>query len=235
LKSSARCPTIPAAASGGERRTRRRGEWPRGNGGQMPFRISGKNIQIGEALRARVNERIADALKKYFDGGFSGHVTVTKEGFEFRTECAIHLDSGMTLHADAMAADAYASADQAALRVEKRLRRYKRRLKDHQAARADEGVSPELAGIAAPSYVIAALEEDAEEEPGDFNPVIIAESTTALKRLSVSEAVLELDLTGAPVILFRHAGHGRMNVVYRRADGHIGWIDPPGGIGADDH
>ena len=102
----------------------------------MPFRVSGKNIDIGEALRARINARIAEATAKYFDGGFSGHVTIGKEGFGFRTECVIHLDSGIVLEADALAADAYASADQAALRLEKRLRRYKRRLKDHQV-RAD--------------------------------------------------------------------------------------------------
>src|SRR5215470_8397921 len=95
----------------------------------MPFRVSGKNLDIGEALRDRVNARVADAMHKYFDGGYSGHVTVGKDGFGFRTECAIHLDSGITLHTEGMAADAYSSADQAALRIEKRLRRYKRRLK----------------------------------------------------------------------------------------------------------
>ena len=105
----------------------------------MPFRVSGKNIDIGEALRARINQRVAEATAKYFDGGFSGHVTIGKEGFGFRTECAIHLDSGITLEAQALAADAYASADQAAMRIEKRLRRYKRRLKDHQAAAAPIG------------------------------------------------------------------------------------------------
>jgi ribosomal subunit interface protein len=103
----------------------------------MPFRVSGKNIDIGEALRERVNARLVEALSKYFDGGYSGHVTVAKDGFGFRTECAIHLDSGVTLEAEAMAADAYASADQAAIRIEKRLRRYKRRLKDRQATRPD--------------------------------------------------------------------------------------------------
>ena len=102
----------------------------------MPFRVSGKNIDIGQALRARVNARIAEVTAKYFDGGFSGHVTIGKEGFGFRTDCVVHLDSGIVLEADALAADAYASADQAALRLEKRLRRYKRRLKDHQMARA---------------------------------------------------------------------------------------------------
>src|SRR3990167_9354355 len=103
----------------------------------MPFRISGKNIDIGDALRARVRDRIIEALQKYFDGGYSGHVIIDKDGFGFRTECAIHLDSGITLQSEAMAADAYASADQAAIRIEKRLRRYKRRLKDRHATRVD--------------------------------------------------------------------------------------------------
>jgi len=187
----------------------------------MPFRISGKNLDIGEALRERVNARIVEALGKYFDGGYSGHVTVEKEGFGFRTECAIHLDSGITLHTEASAADAYASADQAALRIEKRLRRYKRRLKDRHAAARGNGA----AAIDAPSYVIEA--PDDETEVAEFNPVIIAESTTVLKQLSVSEAVLELDLTGAPVVVFRHASDGRVNLVYRRPDGNVGWIDPP--------
>jgi len=190
----------------------------------MPFRISGKNLDIGEALRERVNARVAEALGKFFDGGYSGHVTVEKEGFGFRTECAIHLDSGITLHTEANAADAYASADQAALRIEKRLRRYKRRLKDRHAAAAR---SNGAAVIDAPSYVIEAPAQDDDTEVTEFNPVIIAESTTVLKQLSVSEAVLELDLTGAPVVVFRHASHGRVNLVYRRPDGNVGWVDPP--------
>jgi ribosomal subunit interface protein len=192
----------------------------------MPFRISGKNIDIGEALRGRINRRVAEATTKYFDGGYSGHVTIGKEGFGFRTECVIHLDSGTMLEADALAADAYASADQAALRIEKRLRRYKRRLKDHQTARGN-GAALEEPAVDALSYVIATPEYDSDEEMTEFNPVIIAETTTTLKRLSVSEAVMELDLTGAAVVVFRHAGHGRVNLVYRRTDGHIGWVDPP--------
>jgi ribosomal subunit interface protein len=191
----------------------------------MPFRVSGKNIDVGEALRTRINARVAEATAKYFDGGFSGHVTIGKEGFGFRTECVIHLDSGIVLEVDAVAADAYASADQAAERLEKRLRRYKRRLKDHQAAPRGDGQARDAATIAAPSYVISAPEH--EEEVAEWNPVIIAESTTTLKRMSVSEAVMELDLRGTAVVVFRHAGHGRVNLVYRRADGHIGWIDPP--------
>jgi ribosomal subunit interface protein len=187
----------------------------------MPFRVSGKNLDIGEALRERVSARIVEALSKYFDGGYSGHVTVEKEGFGFRTDCAIHLDSGITLHTGANAADAYASADQAAIRIEKRLRRYKRRLKDHHVTRANG------ASVDAPSYVIEAPSHENDDEQTEFNPVIIAESTTVLKQFSVSEAVMELDMTGAPVVVFRHASHGRVNVVYRRPDGNVGWVDPP--------
>jgi ribosomal subunit interface protein len=99
----------------------------------MSFRISGKNLDVGEVLRGRVNARIAEALDKYFDGGYSGHVTLARDGFGFRTECAIHLDSKITLQAEGEAADAYASADQAITRIEKQLRRYHRRLKDHRA------------------------------------------------------------------------------------------------------
>jgi ribosomal subunit interface protein len=196
----------------------------------MAFRVSGKNIAIGEALRERIGDRVAEALGKYFDGGYSGHATVGKDGFGFRTEFVIHLDSGIMLEAASIAADPYASADQAALRIEKRLRRYKRRLKDHHAAGPDGG-----AELSAPSYVIEAPAQDADEETAPYNPVIIAESTTTLRRLSVSEAVMELDMTGTAVVVFRHATHGRVNLVYRRPDGHIGWIDPPAIAAADGH
>ena len=193
----------------------------------MSFRVSGKNIDVGEALRDRISARVAEALGKFFDGGYSGHATIGREGFGFRTECALHLDSGITLHADAQAADPYDSADQAAFRIEKRLRRYKSRLKGHHTRTGHHRVGEPAATISAPSYVITAPEYEGDEEVTEFNPVIVAEAATALKRFSVSEAVMELDLTGAPVVVFRHAGHGRVNLVYRRADGNVGWIDPP--------
>ena len=100
----------------------------------MSFRVSGKNLDVGVALRERIATRVDEATSKYFNGGYSGHATVGKDGFGFKTECALHLDSGITLEAEGMAADAYASADQAAIRIEKRLRRYKRKLKDHKSA-----------------------------------------------------------------------------------------------------
>jgi ribosomal subunit interface protein len=188
----------------------------------MSFRVSGKNLDVGDVLRERISGRIAETVGKYFDGGYSGHVTLARDGIGFRTECAIHLDSKITLHAEGVAADAYASADQAALRIEKRLRRYHRRLKDHRPERTDGWASVDAA-----SYIIAAPEHEDEADIDSFTPVIIAESTTTLKQLSVSDAVTELDLTGAPVLVFRHAAHGGINIVYRRSDGHFGWIDPP--------
>jgi ribosomal subunit interface protein len=196
----------------------------------MPFRVSGKNLDLGEALRERVNARIAQAVSKYFDGGYSGHVTLAKDGFGFRTECAVHLDSKITLHTEGMAPDAYASADQAALRLERRLRRYHRRLKEHRHDRADAASSSSAA-----TYVIEAPQHEDDADADGFTPVIIAESMTTLKRLSVSEAVTELDMTGAPVLVFRHAAHDGINVVYRRPDGHFGWIDTAASSSRDAH
>ena len=191
----------------------------------MTLRISGKSISVGEALRSRVSERTDEVLRKYFDGNYSGHITLSKDGFGFRTDCALHLDSGITLEADSNATDAYASADQALVMIEKRLRRYKSRLKD-RSARKTYAANAALAEIDAPSYVIEAPVEG-DDEVTTYSPVIIAEATTSLKRLSVSEAVLELDLTGAACIVFQHGSSGRVNIIYRRADGNVGWVDPP--------
>ncbi len=191
----------------------------------MTIRVSGKSISIGEALRERVSDRTDEVLRKYFEGNYSGHFTIGKDKAGFRTDCALHLDSGITLEAEATASDAYASADQAIEQIEKRLRRYKSRLKDRSQRKAAVA-SQDLAALDAASYVIESP-LDLDQEITAYNPVIIAESTTALKRLSVSEAVMELDLTGAPVIVFLHATNGRVNVIYRRPDGNVGWVDPP--------
>jgi ribosomal subunit interface protein len=191
----------------------------------MTLRISGKSISVGDALRSRVSERTDEVLRKYFDGNYSGHITLSKDGFGFRTDCSLHLDSGITLEADSNATDAYASADQALAMIEKRLRRYKSRLKD-RSARKTYAANAALADIDAPSYVIEAPAEG-DEEVTAYSPVIIAEATTSLKRLSVSEAVMELDLTGAACIVFQHGSSGRVNIIYRRTDGNVGWVDPP--------
>src|SRR4029077_12764676 len=172
----------------------------------MTLRISGKSINVGDALRGRVSERTDEMLRKYFDGNYSGHITLSKDGFGFRTDCSLHLDSGITLEADSNATDAYASADQALLMIEKRLRRYKSRLKDRSARKTYAAATAALAGMGAPvldapSYVIEAPGAG-EDEVTAYSPVIIAEAITSLKRLSVSEAVMELDLTGAACLVF---------------------------------
>ena len=197
----------------------------------MTLRISGKSVNVGEALRGRVTDRTEEVLRKYFDGNYSGHITLSKDGFGFRTDCALHLDSGITLEADSNAPDAYASADQALLMIEKRLKRYKSRLKDRSARKAHVA-SAALAAMDADACTElraggAGRGEDEDEVTG-YSPVIIAEATTSLKQLSVSEAVMELDLSGAPCLVFQHGSSGRVNIIYRRADGNVGWIDPPG-------
>jgi ribosomal subunit interface protein len=190
----------------------------------MTIRVSGKGISVSETLRVRISDRTDDVLRKYFDGNFSGHVTIGKEKTGFRTDCMLHLDSGTILEADSTATDAYASADLALLQIEKRLRRYKSRLKDRSARKA-HAENAAIASLDAQSYVIEAPSLD-DEEIDVFNPVIIAEATKSLRRFSVSEAVMELDLSGAPVVVFVHGTSGRVNVIYRRQDGNIGWVDP---------
>lgn len=191
----------------------------------MSLRVTGKNLEIGDALRERVETRLSGALDRYFDGGFSGHVTVEREGTGFKSDCALHLDTGIVLKARGEADDAYQSFDAAAGKLEKRLRRYHRKLKDHHFARRgrDEPVP------AAMDYTFAAYGED--EDAGGDHPPIIAETELSLPELSVGDAVMRMDLSEASILLFRHAAHGRLNVVYRRSDGNIGWIDPAGGNG----
>lgn len=189
----------------------------------MAIRVSGKNLDIGEALRKQVETRVAAALSKYSDGDGSGHVTVCRDGSGFRTECVLNLGSGTLLQASGLAADAYSSFDQSAIRIEKRLRRYRRRIKD----RVGNGREPALPVAESAYAIIEAPVEDDEVEGDEFHPIVIAETTKRIDRLSVGDAVIELDLTGAPVVVFRHAGNGRVNVVYRRNDGTIGWVDPP--------
>lgn len=186
----------------------------------MSLRISGKHLDIGDAFRTHVETRLGDALGKFFDGGYSGHVTLERQGSGFRSDCSIHLDTGIVLKAEGVAQDAHQSFDRAAERIEKRLRRYKGKLKEHHSNRRPQ---PEPAA----SYVIAApLDDDEAEIPVDDKPAIIAEETTSLDTMSVGAAVMAMDLADAPVMVFRHAGHGGVNVVYRRKDGNIGWIDP---------
>jgi ribosomal subunit interface protein len=186
----------------------------------MTLRVSGKNLDIGEALRQHVVEKVEATVVRYFTGSVGGHVVVTREGSGYRSDCTLILSSGVSLHAEGRAHEPYLSFDQAASKIESRLRRYKARLKGHADAAA-----PNARGKVA-NYLIEQPREDHEEPDEGFNPVVVAEGTEDLKSLSVASAVAELDLTGAPVVVFQHAGSGRVNVVYRRRDGAIGWLDP---------
>ncbi|MGA2044301.1 MAG: ribosome-associated translation inhibitor RaiA [Roseiarcus sp.] len=190
----------------------------------MSLRVSGKNLAIGEAMRQHVLDRVGAVMGRYFDGQITGHVVISPEGSWYRADCSLHLSSGMNLQAEGKAQEPYASFDQAVGRIESRLRRYNKRLKERHAT-VNGASSPDAARPMVANYLIEAPDEEA-EEVHDFSPVIVAEGSAPLKSLSVASAVAELDLTGAPVIVFEHAGSARLNVVYRRRDGAIGWIDP---------
>lgn len=176
-------------------------------------------MEIGEAFRSRIQGRIEESVQKYFDGGYSGHVTVEKSGARFSADCVIFLDTGMGLQAAGQAYDPQAAFEAASERIDTRLRRYKRKLRSHDymANGRDQDIA---------YRVMAPAAEEVEEIPEDFAPAIVAESTVALKTMSVARAIVELDVKDSPVFVFRNAGDDQVNIVYRRADGNIGWIDP---------
>jgi ribosomal subunit interface protein len=186
----------------------------------MNLRISGKHMDIGEAFRSRIESRIGEAIDKYFDGGFSGHVNISKAASGYTADCMVHLDSGVALQATSAGQDPIPTFEGAADRLEKRLRRYKRRLKSHNPGGSGNGIDiayTVMAGMA---------DDDDEEVTDDYAPAIVAESSMALKTMSVASAVVELDTKESPVFVFRNAGNEQVNIVYRRPDGNIGWIDP---------
>jgi ribosomal subunit interface protein len=186
----------------------------------MSLRISGKQMDVGDAFRTRIEGRIGEAVEKYFDGGFSGRVTLEKSGARYSADCMIHLDTGMALQATGQAQEPQGAFEAAADRIEKRLRRYKRRLKSYSPAGSAAAETIDL------SYrVMTPLADDEEEIADDYAPTVVAESTLALRSMSVADAVVELDMKDSPVFLFRNAGSERVNIVYRRPDGNIGWID----------
>jgi ribosomal subunit interface protein len=184
----------------------------------MAIQVTGKNLDVGEALRGYVQERVEQTVEKYIGRIPSGHVRVEKGHGEFRTDCTIHLWQGMSLEAHGVAADAYQSADLACERLEKRVRRYKRRVKRHGGHSARKETP-------AVSYLLQSR-QDGQEESDEDNPIIIAEAETVVHEMAVSDAVMQMDLSDQPFVLFRNASSGEINVVYRRDDGHIGWIDP---------
>ncbi|MBS0362949.1 MAG: ribosome-associated translation inhibitor RaiA [Proteobacteria bacterium] len=195
----------------------------------MQVQVTGKHVDVGEALRTRVTDELSNSIGKYFDrGGGGADVVVSREGHAFRVDCAVTLASGRQLTSQGLGGDAHLAFDAAIERLRKRVRRYKNRLKDHHpqalARQAEE---------TAAYYVIQAPEDlgdDADLDAGDDGrfpePMVIAETETPIETLTVSMAVLELDLSESQTIVFRNAAHGGLSVVYRRPDGNIGWIDP---------
>jgi ribosomal subunit interface protein len=187
----------------------------------MTLRVSGKNMDVGEALRGKAEEHFAAVVGKYFDGGYDGHLTLTPDGIGFRADCVVHLDSGTVLQASAQGGDATSAYEIMATNIEKRLRRYNRKIKSHRKGLDSDGLDSVTA-----QYTVFGNSDAIEELEEDYAPPVIAETTKNLRQMSVEAAVSELDYSGQQVVMFRHAGHGGLNVVYRRADGNIGWIDP---------
>jgi ribosomal subunit interface protein len=187
----------------------------------MRIQISGKQLDIGDALKTHVEERLGDVVGKYAERPVEAVVTFSRDRHEYVCDSSVHLSTGMTVQAKARADEIYASFDGAATRMEKQLRRYKRRLKDHHRDRE----SP-IEAWGASSYILAGGEDGEAVEPESLQPVIVAEMETRVQHLSVGEAVMQMELASAPLLVFRNNAHGGVNVVYVREDGNIGWIDP---------
>lgn len=187
----------------------------------MRYQISGKQIDIGAALTSHVESELGTTVEKYAERPTNAIVVFSKSGHEYVCEATVHLSTGLTAQAKGHATEIYAAFDACSEKMEKQLRRYKRRLKDHHKDRAEP---VELFG--ASSYILAAGGADEIAEPETLQPIIVAEMQTKIPSLSVGEAVMQMELAGAPVLVFRKQGQDGVNVVYRRDDGNIGWIDP---------
>ncbi len=187
----------------------------------MRYQISGKQIDIGMALQTHVKDELGAVVAKYAERPTDANIIFSKSAHEFVCEATVHLSTGLTAQAKAHENEIYAAFDSCRDKMEKQLRRYKRRLKDHHKDRVEP---VELFGAA--SYILASDESTDESEPETLQPIIVAEMETKIPSLSVGEAVMQMELAGAPVLVFRNEGKDGVNVVYRREDGNIGWIDP---------
>lgn len=185
----------------------------------MDISVNGKSLDVGEALRGYAAEALETTVAKYFDRAIDANVTISREAYEFRADISVHALRSLLVQGSGRAADPYAAFDAAVERIAKQLRRYKRWLRDHHRRRGEEPESP------AQHYVIQSDSEEA-EDPANGQPAIIAELPTTIATLTVGEAVMRLDLGDASAMMFRNRAHGGLNVVYRRSDGNIGWIDP---------
>lgn len=187
----------------------------------MRYQISGKQIDIGDALQTHVKDGLGEAMGKYSQRPTDATVVFSRNAHEFVCEATVHLSTGLTAQAKGHAPEIYAAFESCLEKMDKQLRRYKRRLKDHHHKRSEP---VEFDG--APTYILAASDGVDEAEPETLQPMIIAEMETRVPSLSVGEAVMQMELAGAKLLVFRNEGHSGVNVVYRRDDGNIGWIDP---------
>ena len=187
----------------------------------MRYQISGKQIDIGNALQHHVEGELTSIMGKYAGRPTDAQIVFSKSAHEYVCETTVHLSTGLTAQAKGRATEIYAAFENCSEKMEKQLRRYKRRLKDHHKQRAEP---VELFG--ASSYILASESDSEDREPESLQPMIVAEMQTKIATLSVGEAVMQMELAGAPVLVFRKEGDEGLNVVYRRDDGNIGWIDP---------
>jgi ribosome hibernation promoting factor len=186
----------------------------------MTIQITGKNVEVGDAFQKYASDKIRAVLQKYLTREVDGHVRLEREREVFKTSCSVRLVNGLLLEAHGEGGDAYGSVDSAIHRLETRVRRHKGRIKHHSSAAA----ARRKIDVEAPDHIVS-LSDDDQPEQNEANPLIIAEGQRNISHLTVSEAVLQLDLSEASFMIFRNAAHGGLNVVYRRNDGHIGWID----------
>ena len=186
----------------------------------MQIKITGKHLDIGEGLRQHIETRLQNFRDRFFEGSVHGNVTLEKQRGRFLSDCSLHLATGLHLQAHAENSEPMACADAALSHLEKQLKKYKQRLKDHHRSPREAREPKE-----ATSYVFA-QEEHSDEEPTALHAPVIAEMTAIIPQLSVGEAVMQLDISTTPFVLFHNTKEGRLNVVYRRSDGNIGWLDP---------
>ncbi|MBR9767958.1 MAG: ribosome hibernation-promoting factor, HPF/YfiA family [Paracoccaceae bacterium] len=187
----------------------------------MRYQISGMHIDIGQALQTHVKNELGDAVFKYAERPTDANVVFSKSGHEYVCETTVHLSTGLTAQAKAFSPEIYSAFDSCCEKMEKQLRRYKRRLKDHHKERPNP---VEL--LEASSYILASDDANEDSEPDSLQPIIIAEMETKIPSISVGEAVMQLELSGAPFLVFKNEGKQSVNVVYRRDDGNVGWIEP---------
>jgi ribosomal subunit interface protein len=189
----------------------------------MQIQITGKHIDVGDALRTHIETKLQSFRERFFEGSVHGHVTLEKRRSFFLTDCTLHLATGLVLQSHAEEATAMASADAAMAHLEKQLKKYKQRLKDHHRNPRTDRTQRN-----ASAYVIPHDDDHEGDEPTGMHAPVIAETNAQIPELSVGEAVMQLDISTTNFVLFHNSKEGRLNVVYRRPDGNIGWLDPHG-------